>query len=175
VTRRRNSVEVNEIFSLRRAQLADAAAIARVHVASWQAAYRGIISDADLARFDVAGRAAAWRRVLGPSANASVWLALEDDLVVGFSEVRGGEVTVLYLHPGWWRLGLGHALLKRAFADIAAAGWREAFLWVLVANEAARAFYGAQGGVAGDSRPVKVGDNRLVEVRYAWKLPVAPH
>jgi ribosomal protein S18 acetylase RimI-like enzyme len=165
-------VAVNEIFSLRRAQLADATAMAEVHVASWHAAYRGIISDANLARFNVASRAASWRRALGSNDNASVWLALEDDLVVGFSEVRGGEVTVLYLHPGWWRLGLGRALLKRAFADIAATGWPEVFLWVLAANEAARAFYGAEGGVAGDSRPVKVGDSRLVEVRYAWKLPV---
>ena len=45
----------------------DAAAIARVHAASWQAAYRGIVDDDRLDRMSVDEREQRWReRLTGP-------------------------------------------------------------------------------------------------------------
>ena len=158
-----------ELFAVRRARPADCEAIARVHVASWGAAYDGIIRAETIAHFDYMSRVALWRRAL--RSGAAIWVAVEDGLVIGFVEVRGDEVTVLYLHPGWWRLGLGGSLLRRSLQEIAASGYREAHLWVLAGNANARAFYSRLGGTAGDSRPVKVGRERLVELRYAWRLP----
>lgn len=158
-----------ELFAVRRARPADCESIARVHVASWEAAYEGIIRPETIAKFDYASRVALWRRALRGA--GSVWVAAEDGLVIGFVEVRGDEVTVLYLHPGWWRLGLGGSLLRRSLHEIAASGYREAHLWVLAGNANARAFYARQGGTAGDSRPVQVGRDKLVELRYAWRLP----
>ena len=158
-----------ELFAVRRARPADSESIARVHVASWEAAYDGIIRAETIAQFDYSARVALWRRAL--RSGAAIWVAAEDGLVIGFVEVRGDEVTVLYLHPGWWRLGLGRSLLRRSLQEIAAAGYREAHLWVLACNANARAFYSKLGGTAGDSRPVKVGRERLVELRYAWRLP----
>jgi ribosomal protein S18 acetylase RimI-like enzyme len=164
------STAISEIFALRRARSGDASAIARVHVASWAAAYDGLLRRETIAQYDLTHRAIAWQRSL--RAGALAWVVTEDELVVGFVEVRGNEVTVLYLHPGWWRLGLGGALLRRGLREIGAAGYREAYLWVLAENGMARSFYGRLGGGAGDNRPVRVGKETLVEIRYAWRLPI---
>jgi len=157
-------------FSVRHATAADAGAIARVHVASWDAAYAGVIPDADLAGFTEARRAIQWQRLL--DAGAKVWVAEEDDLAIGFVETRGEEVPVLYLHPGWWRLGLGRTLLRTALATIRRAGHVEAHLWVLHDNAGARAFYASLGGREGETRPVQVGRTVLTETRYTWLLRV---
>lgn len=159
-----------ELFRIRRAVRADAEAIARVHVESWREAYRGIIPEQAIEQFDFPRRAIAWQRLLDQ--RAMVWVATEDDLVIGFIEARGNEVPVIYLHPGWWHLGIGRRLLRRALDAIGRAGHARAHLWVLVDNARARAFYQRLGGVPGDSRPVQVGDRQLAEMRYTWKLPV---
>src|SRR5262245_66237739 len=72
----------------------DAAAIADAHVRGWQVAYRGLVPDAILDRFDVGRRAAWWRDQLqAETASAATrewtWVVEAPDGVVGF--VRAGE------------------------------------------------------------------------------------
>ncbi|MFI5044160.1 MAG: GNAT family N-acetyltransferase [Acidimicrobiales bacterium] len=151
--------------------LADAAGIAEVQVASWQAAYRGQIPDAYLDALDVHQRTAAWRQILG----SSEWpqrgaLVLErghlerdhleradpepDRALIGFVHVgpgRGedlspatGEVTALYLRQEHWRRGGGRRLMAAATDALRRGGFSEAVLWVLATNERGRAFYEAE-------------------------------
>ncbi len=161
---------VIEPFAVRRAGAADAEPVARVHVASWEAAYADLIPEPARRQFDVTRRAMQWQRLL--DGGARVWVAVEDDVVVGFVEVRGPEIPVLYLHPGWWRLGLGRTLLVTALRAIRTAGHERAWLWVLQDNEPAKAFYARLGGEHGTVRPVQVGDVVLTEMRYSWPLRV---
>ncbi len=161
---------VSDPFTVRRAGVADAEAIARVHVASWDAAYADLIPEPSRRQFDVPRRAIQWQRLL--DGGARVWVAMEDEVVVGFVEVRGPEIPVLYLHPGWWRLSLGRTLLVTALRAIRTAGHERAWLWVLQDNEPAKAFYTRLGGEPGTVRPVQVGDVVLTEMRYSWPLRV---
>jgi GNAT superfamily N-acetyltransferase len=154
------------LFRLRRARRTDAEAIARVHIASWQTAYRGLIPEEALKAFDLPRCLIGWQRTL--DAGAHVWLATEDELVVGFAEIRGCEVPVLYIHPGWWRLGLGSRLLRRALAEIGKNGHRQAMIWVLADNADARQFYSRHGGQAGEQRIIRLGRVELAEVRYVF-------
>lgn len=153
-------------FSIRRARPADALGIARVHVASWQAAYEDVIPPADIKAFTFERRATQWQRILDSDAQA--WVALEDDLVVGFTAVRGDEITVLYLHPGWWRLGLGRQLLRAALGSVRRTGHELATLWVLEENRGARAFYSALAGVEMGQRMIQIGRTTLGEIRVGW-------
>jgi ribosomal protein S18 acetylase RimI-like enzyme len=77
-------------LSVRAAELADAEAIATVHVAAWQAAYRGgLLPDAYLDGLQVSDRTAAWERTLSsptPPRSARL-LAERDGEVVGFCVV----------------------------------------------------------------------------------------
>jgi GNAT superfamily N-acetyltransferase len=129
---------------VRPATAVDTRAIAEVHVASWRAAYRGVVDDRVLDELDVDRRAERWREWAG---SATIFVADEDGRLTGFvSTTRGSnEIGALYVAPDHFREGVGSRLLQAAHAAIAAAGYDTATLWVLAANTGARAFYAARG------------------------------
>ena len=63
---------------IRRARLPDAAAMAVVHVESWQAAYVGLVPAVVLNQLSVSARAASWTRVLvdGEARGSRSWVAV---------------------------------------------------------------------------------------------------
>lgn len=136
---------------IRTALVSDAAAIAVVHVASWQAAYRGIVPDERLDALDPAKLAVVWETRLA-EAGASTLVAEAEGRVVGFCCVTGseaapeiGEIAALYLHPDVWGMGLGGALCRKALALMAACDRHDAVLWALTGNARAERFYAAAG------------------------------
>ncbi len=171
-------------WTLRRATGADALAVARMHVATWRAAYRGIVPDPFLDAMDVAARAARYtfdRR--GPT-DPATWIAVDGDLVVGMVSVSPsrdedlpglGEIQALYVSPDRWRSGAGRLLMARAESLLDEAGFRDALLWVLRDNERGRTFYEAAGWQADrSSKTVVIGGRELVEVRYRKSLAAQP-
>ena len=167
---------------VRRAEVGDAAAIARVHVGTWQVAYRGLIPQDYLDRLDAEERRESWARGLATSHwPRSGTLVAEcdegDEGVVGFVHVGPsrdddadptvGEVAAIYALSTVWGTGVGRALMDAALAGLGEAGYVQATLWVLETNTRARRFYTAAGW-----RPdgaVKVDATRgfpLSEVRY---------
>jgi GNAT superfamily N-acetyltransferase len=172
-----SSVEV------RVATVADAEAVADVHVRSWQSAYRGLLPDAYLNALSVERRSEVWRRILAetdlPRTGAFV---LQEGLdVLGFVHIAPtrdddlppstGEVTAIYITPSAWGLGGGRQLLDTAKASLKAAGVTSAALWVLEANLAARRFYERQGWQPDGARKVEDrGDFVLLEIRYTTTL-----
>jgi GNAT superfamily N-acetyltransferase len=142
---------------VRRATPADAAAIAGVHVRSWQAAYRGIVPDEILDGLSVAARESTWDAILARGADEAFTLVAEHDgCVVGFcsltirsrdadADVATGEIAAAYVDPDHWRRGAGRALLAAALQDVRAAGCDAVTLWVFARNDRARAFYGGFG------------------------------
>ena len=56
-----------------------------------------------------------------------------------------GEMATLYLLRDHWGTGLGRRLMDAAMSVLGEAGYREATLWVLDANERAQRFYRAGG------------------------------
>jgi GNAT superfamily N-acetyltransferase len=132
-------------LEIRPATPADARAIAEVHVASWRAAYSGIVPDDWLDRLDVAERTRQWEGWIG----RSIVLVTDggDTRVVGFvaAHEESGEIAALYVAPDHTRRGLGTRLLAAVHERLRQAGRAEAHLWVFEANAAARAFYAARG------------------------------
>jgi len=124
---------------LRRARLADAAAMARV----MRAAAR-----AEAHRYRP-GLAEAWgklpalyhRWAMTAGGEARVVAAL-GGRVVGFAGWRGREITTLFVHPRWAGRGLGRRLLAAAEAGAAASGARAL---VVLAARGAVPFYLARG------------------------------
>jgi GNAT superfamily N-acetyltransferase len=138
---------------IRRATVDDAAAIARVHVATWQFAYAEILDPQLLAALDDEERTQRWEGWL--HGLAAVWVAEGGGRVVGFASVRDGELTTLYVDPVAQGAGVGTQLLAEAEAFGAAE------LEVFEANGHGRMFYEARGwrdgGPAGEwlDRPVR--------------------
>src|SRR5581483_6414909 len=107
--------------TVRPAVPADAAAMARVHVDSWQTTYRGILPDAALDRLGYAEREQMWTRLLGRLGGAQCAYVAGDtaDEIVGLASggpersndpVYGGELYAIYLLQQHQCRGLGRLL-----------------------------------------------------------------
>ncbi len=158
----------------------DAQAVAAVHVRSWQAAYRGFLPDEVLDGLSVERRAEMWRAYLSEPSRTRMWVAEAPGGVVGFvaagpedppEEEGTAEVYAIYLEPDRFRRGVGTALLHRAVAELRAAGFRQAVLWILDGNEGARRSYEARGWHADGTTKVDVMEGlELAQVRYRLDL-----
>ena len=129
---------------VRLAEIGDARAIAEVHVASWRAAYRGIVPDRVLDGLTVDEREARWQDRLGDGSSL-ILVAVQDERIVGFCAASGAEIGALYVDPALWRRGAGSALLAETLAQLRRRGVRAVELWVFRDNQAAVAFYERQG------------------------------
>jgi ribosomal protein S18 acetylase RimI-like enzyme len=135
-------------MTVRLARPTDAAAIARVQVASWHAAYRDLIPATRLATYTIEARTLAWRRNLGVPGGPRTTVFVEDGGVRGFASAGrcrdadgAGELWALYVHPDAWGRGAGSALIGDALAALGARGFRLALVWVLAGNGRALGFY----------------------------------
>ncbi|MFG2770879.1 GNAT family N-acetyltransferase [Streptomyces sp. NPDC048350] len=172
---------------IRAALPADAAAIAAVHVRSWQVAYRALLPHPYLDGLDVEERTAVWSARLEAPEPASVLVATEaGGRVVGFCAFRAspdddldaattGEIAALYAAPEVWGSGVGRGLLAASEEALAADGFREAALWVLADNTRGRRFYEAAGWRP-DGTVVQdtTAGRTLDELRYRRPLFVRP-
>ena len=145
------------MVELRDATADDADAIAAVHVASWQVAYRGLLPDALLDGLSVTERARIWRhRLTAPTPRSGTVLVVDGAAVRGFAssgpardleDPSIGELYAIYLDPSAWGRGLGVLVHDGALGHLHDHGFARAHLWVLDANERALRFYHRQGWV----------------------------
>ncbi len=162
---------------VRPADLADAPAIARVHVATWRAAYAGLVPDGYLVAMTEMRQAGQWRALLARARpREAVLVAERSGRLVGFGSCGparfhalkyGGEVYTLYVDLDWQNHGVGRALLTGLFAALGDRGCSEAVVWVLSGNPA-RFFYQALGGVAVAERKEAFAGTLLDETAYGW-------
>ncbi len=169
---------------IRRARPVDAPAMAAVHVASWQAAYLGLVPVAVLNDLSVRSRTASWARILadGEARGSRAWVAVVNGRILGFVSAGPtrdaddrrrdvGEVYAIYLAPTAWGHGLGGELLRTAEDDLCDRGNKAATIWVLAGNTRARRFYEQCGYAAdGGARNEEVGPASLPSVRYRRSL-----
>jgi ribosomal protein S18 acetylase RimI-like enzyme len=123
---------------IRPATAEDAEAVARVQIASWQAAYKHLFSSEQLEAIPLAERTEFWARF--PPIVADV-----DDEVAGFVAVGNGELYAIYVHPDKWGTGVGRELMRAGENRLRELGNVGAFLWVFEDNPRARRFYEAAG------------------------------
>ena len=165
---------------IRSAVAGDAAAIARVHVASWRSTYRGQLPDEFLEALTETAYADRWRRFIGEG--SSVIYVVEDDRdsnggVVGFAsggrERAGengykGELYAIYLIESFQRLGYGRELVRAVVTGLREMGLDDMIVWVLRDNRLARDFYERLGGIYVREQPITIGSVTLEEVSYGW-------
>lgn len=171
---------MTEQVTIRQATLADAEALARLHVRSWQWAYRGQLPDEFLDRMpDSMDRRIEARRAqladLPP--DYRVWIAEQAGQMVGFAVTEPsrdadappstGEVSLIYLEQEAAGKGMGRTLFAYAVEDLRQRGFAQAILWVLETNARARRFYEAAGWYPdGASKTEEWTGVTLREVRY---------
>ncbi|MCZ7645731.1 MAG: GNAT family N-acetyltransferase [Planctomycetota bacterium] len=174
-------------FSLRPAALDDARAIAEVHVASWRAAYKGLVPDAHLDGLNVETRTVKFREWLEAAGvpERRTWVLEEAGRVIGHGETqpardagldpaRVAELCAIYLHPAAWGRGGGRLLLAEALDDLRARGFEACVLWVLENNARSRRFYEIAGfALDGGRKPLTFAGRTVDAVRYRMSLELA--
>ncbi len=156
----------------------DAEDLARVHVTSWRETYRGILSDAYLARMSEPVYARRFTKTLLNPLPDDVTLAGADRMgLVGYvagGPSRGGrkdeaEIATLYVLREAQGRGLGARLLAGAARAMAARGAATLMISVLRDNFLARGFYEHLGGQPDPPRrEAGPGGQLLHEVAYRW-------
>lgn len=160
---------------------ADATDVAKVHVATWQETYRGIMPQHVLNSLSVSDRATALHRKLRRPSPVRHFVAEIGEEIVGFAIVGpsrdedssndDAELIALYVHPGAQRRGVGQALLARAKGAAKEMGCRRLVLWVLKNNNAARTFFRHNGLRQESTRGTyRIAGESLVKMRYACPI-----
>jgi ribosomal protein S18 acetylase RimI-like enzyme len=134
---------------IRLARPEDAAAIATVHVRSWQEAYQGLMPADFLANLSVQRREEQWKRSL--EFDQIILVCEEGSEVVGFASAGKSpdddlppytaELYTIYLLAKVWDKGFGKALYQDMVNELRARGFKELSLWVLDTNTRAQTFY----------------------------------
>ena len=166
-------------IKIRKATIEDVPDIARVHIRSWQAAYRGIVSDKFLNNISVEERIDTWKKRVADK-NIKVLVAVTDRRLAGWASLGKprdtapagwAEIWNIYLDPDFYRMGIGTRLMKSAVAELRRKKFTSAYLWVIEENTNARAFYEKLGYQAdGTQKMIDWAGQNFVELRYSKNL-----
>jgi GNAT superfamily N-acetyltransferase len=143
------------VVTLRRAEAADAGAVADVWLRSRRAAVPATVRpDADVRHW--------FASVAVPT--RETWLAEADGSTVAVLVLDGDEVDQLYVDPGWQSRGIGSELVRLA-QERRPGGLA---LWTFQSNLAARRFYERHGFFAVGWTDGSANEERAPDVRYVW-------
>jgi ribosomal protein S18 acetylase RimI-like enzyme len=164
------------MVDLRRARADDALAVAKVHVRSWQVAYRGLISQSYLDGLRPEARASRYVFDQANPAGPLTLVAVDGDAICGFvttsasrdADLQGaGEIRAIYVDPDRWGGGVGRLLMATAVGELGRARFSQAALWVLEDNDRAQRFYELDGWQRDGSKRTEIfGGSAVSELRY---------
>ena len=166
--------------TIRPAAAADAEAVARLYIDSWNAGFGELLEQSD--RIVTSELVERWRGDLAKSAPKQWWVAEHRGEIVGFAgigpsrdpvDARLGELDTIAVDPSYWRMGIGKALASHAFRHLVEDGYDEAIVWTVEGYERGTAFYEAMGwkrdgGVRDNGRQV-----RLRRPLSIYRLPLS--
>ncbi len=165
------------MYTIRKATMEDAQAIAEVHVNSWKATYQNLINEQDLSNTTVEHRQILWETILKlPRKQQPVTVIEEQGVIVGF--ISGGkertdrfgydgEIFAIYLMPSHQGKGLGKRLLKAFAEEMHELGYRSLLIWVLT-NNPTHQFYLKLGAEKIDQEQTTIGFGTYQETAYGF-------
>lgn len=172
-----------------RATVADAAQLAAVQIASWRAAFDGLLAGSELAAMHVEELRGSWERILADEVGSwprfGTFAVREGGRLVGYSRfyptedqdddpARVATIGSIYTLPEGWGTGVGTALMSAVVSALAEAGYRESTLWVLQGNRRAQSFYRSCGWAQDHGvEQILSGDKTVEKVRFRRVLPLS--
>jgi GNAT superfamily N-acetyltransferase len=170
------TVNTATMTEVRAAVPEDALDVARVHVRSWQSAYRGLIPQEYLDSLEPETWARGYTFGRMGIGLPSTLVAVNGSAICGLATTglcrdadlsNFGELTAIYVDPAYMGTGVGRVLIAAARGRLRGVGVRQAALWVLDGNARARRFYERDGWrFDGTRRTRTYGNAPVEEVRY---------
>jgi GNAT superfamily N-acetyltransferase len=162
---------------VRKARPADADAVARIYVESWQDTYPSLLPARLLVNMSIEGQALRWRNSIAMSARESIYVAEQEHRVVAMASMGpardsalgfDAEIYTLYVDPFRTGSGIGRTLLRGAFAALSASGHERCVIWAHAKNPA-RYFYEAMGGRLVAERTTTMMGTPVPEAAFGWR------
>ncbi len=167
---------------IRPAEEKDAPQIAKVHVRTWQCAYKGQIPDSYLDSLSVEKRTKGWKESLSKSEpETQTFVAESDGKILGFVSAGSckdkkmppeiGELWAIYVDQDHMGKGVGSLLLKNSLNYLRELKFTKAVLWVLTSNSRSRGWYESKGWkIEGKTKIDSSRGFKLHETRYIIDL-----
>jgi GNAT superfamily N-acetyltransferase len=165
-------------FEIRDATVADADALAEIHVEAWEAAYRGILPDELIESRDLEFRKRNWsERLPNLPDDEFVRVGVLDGRVVAFSNGAHAEGEpedtaigrLLYMRNEVKGRGIGTHMRADILEQIKQRGFNRVIYWIVKGNEEAERFYAdPRFKRTGVERPMEGG--RFTEIGFAQDL-----
>ena len=171
-------------YTIKKAEISDALAIAEIHIAGWQGAYGGILDQAFIDSKTLDHRLKQWKEILTDKIGETLIFEKEGKALgfvsygplrtapPGTSKIRplySSEIYAIYLLPEYYRQGIGTKLFQRAVENLKAQKHGSTCLWVLDKNKRACAFYEAMDGQRIGKMMIEFGPTKAKEVCYGWR------
>ena len=162
-------------INIRKVLPTEAYEYAACHIACWQAAYRGIMTDEYLDNMSAEKMAEDTRQALSNPGVYRFYCVELDRKMIGrlvVSKSRdedkpdAGEIAAMYLAGEYWDKGYGRKMMDFSIKEIKKMGYDEAFLWVLEENSRARKFYEKCGFEFDGAKKETNIDKPLAHMRY---------
>lgn len=167
---------------IRTARVDDAAPIGRLRIASWRAAYAGIV-DTEVLDGLVLDDAEPQRRrryIAEPTPHTATLVATVAETVVGFvvagpardddGDETTGEIYALYVDAAYWGVGIGRELMAAGLDALRRENFRRVTLWMLEGNARARRFYEMAGLSPDGARQLLEMGTPVPEIRFTGPL-----
>lgn len=162
---------------IRKATVADAESIAKVHVDCWRTTYKNIISEKLLTNLSYEQRTKLWINNISKEENYVFVAENNNRSIIGFidgSSVKPGEyqgydgdVTSIYILKEHQGLGIGKKLMKSLFDEFKSLNYHSAIVKVLEENSFCK-FYEAMGAKVVDHTTINIADDNLNLLVYGW-------
>lgn len=166
-------------MKIRLATLTDLEAIARLHVASWDASFSQFAPEIVKARGDqYPKRLASWRDILSGD-DTFTYVAVDNDEIIGFGQGSDvdtdwdlpqydGEINRLYIAPNTQGRGIGKALINQVATTLQQQGKKSIVVAAWTINKPARAVYEHLGGQFIKEVPQEWQGFNNSQTVYAW-------
>ena len=162
-------------FTIRRASVDDARAIAVVHVESWRTTYSGIVPDAFIAGLSEEKSTETWKEQR-TDGDGFLFVAEDQSGIFGFVsggklraalEGYDGELYAIYLLRAYQRQGAGRLLVNALTEAMRGKGFMSMAVWVLAQNPAV-SFYKRLGAIQIAKQTIEIGGVQLTELAFGW-------
>ena len=157
----------------------DIPAIAKVHVDTWQTAYRDIFAHEFLVNLSYEKREQSWHQVFNNAlqdSNFTYVAESECGQIVGFANsgleregdpIYRGELNAIYILETHQRQGIGSKLVSVVAERLNRMEIDSMLVWVLKDNSACH-FYEKLGGKKVNEKEINRKETKLIEIAFGW-------
>lgn len=164
--------------TIRVAKSGDEHALAKVHIQSWQEAYKDLIPQDYLDKLptELEERVDMWKRILA-NPERWAWVAQGPEGIVGFvlfgpprDQNREGfiELGAIYLLASEKGKGIGFSLVSAGFNKMKSLGYKKAYCWVLENNPTVKFYERSGAKYSNQVKEDEIGKKIFNELAYEW-------